>query len=100
MIIEDNTKKKAYNDEFEEKEIDNDYPMDYRDKKKKKNKIPEDIYEKEEDMELPENAVSMQDKQKTITDSNGELVLIIRKTITYEDGSVKTLIEKKPIVNK
>jgi len=100
MIIEDNTKKKAYNDEFEEKEIDNDYPMDYRDKKKKKNKIPEDIYEKEEDMELPENAVSMQVKQKTITDSNGELVLIIRKTITYEDGSVKTLIEKKPIVNK
>ena len=48
-------------------------------------------------MELPENATSMQVKQKTITDSNGELVLIIRKTITYEDGSVKTLIEKKPI---
>ena len=31
-------------------------------------------------MELPENAVNMQVKQKTITDSNGELVLIIRKT--------------------
>ena len=93
-------KKKAYNDEFEEKEIDNEYPTDYRDKKRNKNKISEDIYEKEEDMELPEDAVSMQVKQKTITDSNGELVLIIRKTITYEDGTVKTLIEKKPIVKK
>ena len=93
-------KKKAYDNEFEEKELDNEYPTDYKDKKMKKNKIREDIYEKEEDMELPEDAVSMQVKQKTITDSNGELALIIRKTITYEDGSVKTLIEKKPIHKK
>ena len=68
--------------------------------KMKKNKISEDIYEKEEDMELPENATSMQVKQKTITDSNGELALIIKKTITYEDGTKKTIIEKKPIKKK
>ena len=48
-------------------------------------------------MELPENAVSMQFKQKTITDSNGELALIIKKTISYEDGTKKTIIEKKPV---
>ena len=35
-----------------------------------------------------------------ITDANGKLALIIRKTITYEDGTVKTLVEKKPIVEK
>lgn len=51
-------------------------------------------------MELPENAVSMKVKQKQITDANGKLALIIRKTITYEDGTVKTLVEKKPIVEK
>ena len=91
-------KKINYNNEFEEEEeIENDFPTDYRDTKKKKNKIKEDIYEKEEDMELPENAVSMQVKQKTITDSNGELALIIKKTISYEDGTKKTIIEKKPV---
>ena len=93
-------KRRVYNNEFEEEEIDNEYPTDFREEKKKKNKIPEDIYEKEEDMDLPEDATSMQVKQKVITDSNGEPALIIRKTITYEDGTVKTLIEKKPINKK
>ena len=96
-------KKINYNNEFEEEEeFDNEYPTDFKETKKKKDKIKEDIYEKEEDMELPENATSMQVKQKTITDSNGELALIIRKTITYEDGTKKTIIEKKPIkkINK
>ena len=93
-------KRRVYNNEFEEEEIDNEYPTDFREEKKKKNKIPEDIYEKEEDMDLPDDATSMQVKQKVITDSNGEPALIIRKTITYEDGTVKTLIEKKPINKK
>ena len=92
--------KRNFENEFEEEEIENEYPTDYRDMKMKKNKISEDIYEKEEDMELPENATSMQVKQKTITDSNGELALIIKKTITYEDGTKKTIIEKKPIKKK
>lgn len=48
-------------------------------------------------MQLPENATSMKVKQKTISDSKGELMLIIKKTIMYEDGSKKTLIKKKPI---
>ena len=92
--------KRNYENELEEEEIENEYPTDYRDKKKKKQKISDDFYEKEEDMDLPENAISMQVKQKTITDSNGELALIIKKTITYEDGTKKTLIEKKPIKKK
>ena len=58
------------------------------------------MYEKEEDMELPEGAASMQVRQKTITDSKGVPALIIKKTITYEDGTVKTIIEKKPINKK
>ena len=93
-------KKRNYDNEFEGEDIENEYPTEYGDLKRKKNKISEDIYEKEEDMDLPENATSMQVKQKTITDSNGKLALIIKKTITYEDGTKKTLIEKKPIENK
>ena len=93
-------KRRAYNDEFEDEEIDNEYPTDYREEKKKKNKISEDLYEKEEDMDLPDGAINMQVKQKVVTDSKGEPSLIIRKTITYEDGTVKTLIEKKPINKK
>ena len=92
-------KKGYYEKEFEkeEEELENEYPTDYRDKKRRKYKIDEDMYEKEEDMELPEGAKNMQVKQKTITDSKGVPALIIKKTITYEDGSVKTIIEKKPI---
>ena len=51
-------------------------------------------------MDLPDGATNMQVKQKVVTDSNGKPALIIRKTITYEDGTVKTLIEKKPINKK
>ena len=96
-------KKGYYEKEFEreEEEIENEYPTDYRDKKNNRFNISEDMYEKEEDIELPEGAASMQVKQKTITDSKGVPALIIKKTITYEDGSVKTIIEKKPIkINK
>ena len=96
-------KKGYYEKEFEreeEEEIENEYPTDYRDSKKSRYKISEDMYEKEEEIELPEGAKSMQVKQKTITDSKGVPALIIKKTITYEDGSVKTIIEKKPIKKK
>ena len=94
-------KRGFYEKDFErEEEIENEYPTDYREKKDTKLNISEDIYEKEEDMELPEGASSMQVKQKTITDSKGVPALIIKKTITYEDGSVKTIIEKKPINKK
>jgi len=94
-------KKRNYDNEFEGEEIENEYPTEYSDLKKKKNKISEDINEKEEeDIDLPENAISMKVKQKRITDSNGKLALIVKKTITYEDGTKKTIIEKKPITSK
>ena len=96
-------KKGFYEKEFEreEEEIENEYPTDYRENKQNpRYKISEDMYEKEEDMELPEGATNMQVKQKTITDSKGVPALIIKKTITYEDGTVKTIIEKKPINKK
>ena len=93
-------RKRVHNNEFEEEEFDNEYPTEFREEKRKKNIIPEDVYENEEEMELPEGAANMKVKQKVIKESNGELALIIRKTITYEDGTVKTLIEKKPINQK
>ena len=97
-------KKGYYEKEFEreEQEIEDEYPTDYnyRIKKNPKFKVTEDMYEKEEDMELPEGATNMQVQQKTITDSKGVPSLIIKKTITYEDGSVKTIIEKKPLNRK
>jgi len=49
---------------------------------------------------LPEGAASMQVQQKTITDSKGVPALIIKKTITYEDGSAKTFIENKSLDKK
>ena len=92
-------KKGYYEKEFEreEEEFENEYPTDYRDKKNLRFQASEDMYEKEEDMELPEGAASMQVRQKRITDSKGVPALIIKKIITYEDGSVKTIIEKKNI---
>ena len=51
----------------------------------------------EENNNLPEGAVDMQIQQKTITDSNGEPVLEITKTITYEDGSVQKIVDKLPL---
>ena len=46
---------------------------------------------------LPEGAVEMQVKQKTITDLNGEPIVEITKIITFEDGSVQKLIDKQPL---
>ena len=50
-----------------------------------------------EDIDLPDGAIEMQVQQKTIRDSKGVPALIVKKTITYEDGTVKTIIEKKKI---
>ena len=68
--------------------------------KKKAFKATDDMYEKEEDFDLPEGAVGMQVQQKTIRDSKGVPSLIVKKTITFEDGSVRTIIEKKKINEK
>ena len=95
------SRKKGYF-QREEQEIEDEYPTDYnyRSKKNPRFNFTDDMFEKEEDIDLPEGAVSMQVQQKTITDSKGVPALIIKKTITYEDGSVKTIIEKKALDKK
>ena len=60
----------------------------------------DDMFENEDDIDIPEGAVSIEVKQKTITDSKGNPVLVVHKTITYENGEKKTIIEKKNIVKK
>ena len=60
----------------------------------------DDMFEKEDDIDLPEGAVSVEVKQKTITDSRGRPVLIVHKTITFDNGEKKTFIEKQNIVQK
>ena len=60
----------------------------------------DDIFDKEDDIDLPEGAVSVEVKQKTITDSKGKPVLIVHKTIHYDNGETKTFIEKKNLVKK
>ncbi len=60
----------------------------------------DDMFEKEDDIDMPEGAVSIEVKQKTITDSKGKPVLVVHKTINYENGEKKTIIEKKNIVKK
>ena len=60
----------------------------------------DDMFEKEDDIDMPEGAVSVEVKQKTITDSKGKPVLVVHKTINYENGEKKTIIEKKNIVKK
>ena len=60
----------------------------------------DDMFEKEDDIDMPEGAVSMEVKQKTIMDSKGKPVLIVHKTINFDNGESKTIIEKKNIVKK
>ena len=60
----------------------------------------DDMFEKEDDIDIPDGAVSVEVKQKTITDSKGKPVLILHKTIQYENGEKKTIIEKKNLVKK
>ena len=60
----------------------------------------DDMFENEDDIDMPEGAVSIEVKQKTVTDSKGNPVLIVHKTISYENGEKKTTIEKKNIVKK
>ena len=60
----------------------------------------DDMFENEDDIDMPEGAVSIEVKQKTVTDSKGNPVLIVHKTINYENGEKKTIIEKQNIVKK
>ena len=60
----------------------------------------DDMFEKEDDIDMPEGAVSIEVKQKTITDSKGQPVLVVHKTIHYENGEKKTIIDKNNIFKK
>ena len=60
----------------------------------------DDMFEREDEIDMPPGAVSVEVKQKTVTDSRGRPILIIHKTITYENGEKKTFIEKKNIVKQ
>ena len=60
----------------------------------------DDMFDKEDDIDMPEGAVSIEVKQKIITDSKGKPVLIVHKTIHYANGEKKTIIEKKNLVKK
>ena len=60
----------------------------------------DDMFEKEDDIDIPDGAISIEVKQKTITDSKGKPVLVVHKTIHYDNGEIKTIIEKKNIVKK
>ena len=60
----------------------------------------DDMFDKEDDIDLPEGAVSVEVKQKTITDSKWKPVLIEYKTIHYDNRETKAFIEKKNLVKK
>ena len=49
-------------------------------------------YDVDPNAELPEGAVGMHVKHKTITDSNGEPSISVTKTITYPDGSQQIFV--------
>ena len=60
----------------------------------------DDMFEREDEIDMPPGAISVEVKQKTVTDSRGRPILIIHKTITNENGEKKTFIEKKNIVKQ
>lgn len=45
--------------------------------------------------DIPDGAIDIREERKTITDANGEPVLEIIKTITYEDGSVQKFVDRQ-----
>ena len=91
--------------EKEMRELENDFNAEFGHLNLKSPIMPvfestDDMFEKEDDIEMPEGAVSVEVKQKTITDSKGKPVLVVHKTIEYENGEKKTIIEKKNLVKK
>ena len=94
-----------FNIEKEMKELEKDFDKEFGHLNLKSPIKPvfdatDDMFENEDDIDMPEGAVSIEVKQKTITDSKGNPVLIVHKTINYENGEKKTIIEKQNIVKK
>ena len=97
--------KENFDIEKEMNEFENDFNSDFGNLNLKSPTYPvfestDDMFEKEDDIDMPEGAVSMEVKQKTIMDSKGKPVLIVHKTINFDNGESKTIIEKKNIVKK
>ena len=55
----------------------------------------DEVQEKDENIELPEDALKYDVQHKTITDENGEPKLEIKKTIQYKDGSLQQFFESQ-----
>ena len=58
------------------------------------------MFEREDEIDMPPGAISVEVKQKALTHSKRRPILIKHKTITYENGEKKTFIEKKNIVKQ
>ena len=56
-----------------------------------------DEEQKEGNYDMPDGAIDIREERKTVTDSNGEPVLEIIKTITYEDGSVQKFVNRQAL---
>ena len=56
-------------------------------------------YDLDPNEEIPEGVVDIKVERKNIIDSNGKPAVEIKKTLTYEDGSVQNIIRKE-IINE
>ena len=64
---------------------------------KKSNKKDNSQLELDPNEEIPEGVVDIKVERKNIIDSNGKPAVEIKKTLTYEDGSVQNIIRKEAI---
>ena len=64
---------------------------------KNNNKINNSQYDLDPNEEITEGVVDIKVERKNIIDSNGKPAVEIKKTLTYEDGSVQNIIRKEVI---
>ncbi len=64
---------------------------------KKNNKNNNSQYDLDPNEEIPEGVVDIKVERKNIIDSDGKPAVEIKKTLTYEDGSVQNIIRKEVI---
>ena len=61
----------------------------------KSNKKNNSQFDLDPNEEIPEGVVDIKVERKNIIDSNGKPAVEIKKTLTYEDGSVQNIIRKE-----
>jgi hypothetical protein len=64
---------------------------------KKSNKKDNSQLDLDPNEEIPEGVVDIKVERKNIIDSNGKPAVEVKKTLTYEDGSVQNIIRKEAI---